>query len=87
MNYSYILFISILFYYFFTYNLWDLKMWRLVVERHHYYPKQNCKKGYLLLPPSTPLTQLTQLTFLPNSFTIHKTKKNSELDDFFFTQE
>lgn len=81
MNYSYILFISILLYYFYTYNLWDLKMWRLVVERHHYYPKQNCKKAYLLLPPSPQLTHSPSFQTLS---TIHKTKQKFWTWWFFF---
>jgi hypothetical protein len=40
-------------------------------------PKQNCKKSYLLLPPSPSFQTLSQFT----------KQNNSELDDFFFTQE
>lgn len=50
-------------------------------------PKAKLYKSDLLLPSSPPLTHSPTLTFLPNSFTIHKTKQILNLMIFSFTQE
>jgi hypothetical protein len=69
---------------FYTYNLWDLKMWRLVVERHDYYPKQNCKKVifYYHHHPHSP-THLPSKLFHNSQ---NKTKQILNLMIFFHTR-